>query len=359
VDLDLDDDQRAVREAFGSLFAKFSSPDDVRAAEPTDFDPRLWARLVETGAPTMAVPAAAGGGGGALLDLALVAEERGRYLAPVPLTEGAVAARLLAACGARGAVDEIAAGERVATVALHPAVDGVARLVGAGTVADLVVALDGEELVLAASTARPPARPAAAFPPGSGHRLLGAGTLADRPVVDGVGVRREVLATGAEARRRWHRAVDEWKTLTAAALAGLARGALELTVDYVRERRQFGSPIGAFQSVAHRLVDVATEVEGVRLVALETAWTADHDPARLAGAAASAFALAAETAQRTAALGLHFHGGYGFMLEYDIQLYFRRAKAWTLAYGDPEREYGVAALAFVDGLPTADHDVDA
>ena len=146
------------------------------------------------------------------------------------------------------------------------------------------------------------------------------------------------------------RAVDEWKTLTAAALTGLASAALTLAVDYVRERRQFGAPIGSFQSVAHRLVDAATEVEGARLVALETAWIAEHEPDRLPGAAASAFALAAEVAQRTTALGLHFHGGYGFMLEYDAQLYFRRAKAWALPLGDPERQYALAGFLAAEAV---------
>ena len=292
MDLDLDEDQQAVAEVYGALFAKLSSPDRVRAAEATGFDAELWGRLVDTGAPTLAVPSDVGGAGGALLDLALVAEARGRHVGSVPLIECAVAARLLAANERGQAVAAVASGESIATLALHPAVDGVARLVPAGAVADLVIALDGEELVAV------PGGPGRAAHSTAGSRSLGAETVADRVLRgDGMG-RRDVLATGAAARRSWERAVDEWKTLTAASLAGLASAALVLAVDYVRERRQFGAPIGSFQSVAHRLVDAATEVEGARLVAFETAWIADHEPERLPGAAASAFALAAEVAQR-------------------------------------------------------------
>ena len=147
-----------------------------------------------------------------------------------------------------------------------------------------------------------------------------------------------MVATGAGARRAWAVAVDEWRVLTAALLAGAGEGALGLAVAYVCERRQFGVPIGSFQTVAHRLADVAVGLVGAQLLAREAAWAADHAPADLGMLAAMAFSHAVRAAQHAARDSLHFHGGYGFMLEYDVQLYFRRVKAWALVLGDPALE---------------------
>jgi alkylation response protein AidB-like acyl-CoA dehydrogenase len=267
------------------------------------------------------------GGGGRLLDLTLAVEQQGRRLAPAPVVETAVAARLFARLGRADLLARVAAGE-IATAALHPSVDGTCALVPAGAVAALVVALTGDDLVVAEGVP-PPLAP-----------NLGSAPLATRRVGDG-----EILLSGDDARAAWSRAVDEWRVLTAALLVGAGSAALGIGVDYVRERRQFDAPIGSFQAVAHRLADAATDLEGARLVAYEAAWRADGMDA--AGASASlAFAVAAEAAQRAAAESLHFHGGYGFMLEYDVQLYFRRVKAWTLVLGDPSTELArVASLA--------------
>ena len=125
--------------------------------------------------------------------------------------------------------------------------------------------------------------------------------------------------------------------LTAGALVGLAGAALELGVEYAKQRQQFGVPIGSFQALAHRLADVATAVEGAQLLAREAAWAADEGEADAVALARMAFLFAARAAQDTTAAALHVHGGYGFTLEYDVQLYLRRAKAWPLALGDPRR----------------------
>jgi alkylation response protein AidB-like acyl-CoA dehydrogenase len=202
--------------------------------------------------------------------------------------------------------------------------------VPAGAVADEVVVLDGDGLRLVALTddAR---RPVA---------NLGSSPLAvcwfetEGERVDG----GRVLASGAAARAEHARAVDEWRVLTAAALVGLAQGALDLAVAHVCTRQQFGVPIGSFQAVQHRLADLVTDLDGARLLVWEAAWAADADSQRAAELAAMAFVWAASTATRVATESLHFHGGYGFTLEHDIQLFFRRAKAWPLALDDPDRE---------------------
>jgi alkylation response protein AidB-like acyl-CoA dehydrogenase len=159
--------------------------------------------------------------------------------------------------------------------------------------------------------------------------------IADRRVDDGV----LVLARGDAERRAHRRAVARWQVLTAAALAGIAGRALEIGVEYVQQRRAFGVLVASFQTIQHRLADDAAASEGARLLALKAAWAHDEGRPSAERLATAAFLFAAETAFRTASESLHFHGGYGFTLEYDIQLYFRRAKAWPLLAGDRAAAY--------------------
>ncbi len=329
VDLSLSDEQEQLVESFHAFFAKECPPSVVRAAEDAGgFDRALWDAFGALGGPTMGVDASDGGGGASLLDLELVAERHGAFLAPIPLVEGLVAGRLLAAGGAsvRPVLDRLTDDPpSVATVAVQPARDGLAHLVPAGAVATVVVGLDDDELVVVET--EPPALHSV--------RNLGDGALADRSLR---AESRAVVARGADAHELHEQAVDEWRVLVAAALVGLAGSALGLGVEYAKARHQFGVPIGSFQSIAHGLADVATMVDGAQLLVREAAWAADESEADARALARMAFLFAAWSAQRTTAVALHVHGGYGFTLEYDIQLYHRRAKAWPLLLGDPRRQ---------------------
>jgi alkylation response protein AidB-like acyl-CoA dehydrogenase len=348
VDLSLSEEQEQLVEAFRVFFAKECPPAVVRDAEAEGgFAPSLWDAVSALGGPAMGVPADAGGGGAGLLDLELAAERAGAALAPVPLVDGWVAARLLAACGdaGRAALARVAEDRPpVAVVALSPARDGVARMVPGGAVAAVVVGLDDDELAVVAGA------PDASAP----RHDLGGTAVADRSLRVGT---RAVLAGGADARARHGRAVDEWRVLTAGALVGLAGAALEIGVEYAKQRQQFGVPIGSFQALAHRLADVATAVDGAQLLVREAAWAADEGEPDAVALAHMAFLFATRAAQDTTAAALHVHGGYGFTLEYDIQLYLRRAKAWPLALGDPRR----GALHLADALfgPVEPAPVDA
>src|SRR3954468_13546928 len=149
MDLRPSDEQQQLVEAFEDLYKDASSPDRVRTAEPLGHLSELWDRLVATGAIEMAVPEAAGGGGAPLLDLALVAEQHGRFVAPAPLIEVQVAARLLSRLpAAESTLREVLAGQRLVTLAVRPARDGVATLVPAGAVADAALILDDDPLGL-------------------------------------------------------------------------------------------------------------------------------------------------------------------------------------------------------------------
>jgi alkylation response protein AidB-like acyl-CoA dehydrogenase len=330
--LGLTDDQLAIKEVFAGFFGKESTSAVVRAAEPGGFDANLWRRVRETGAPGMGLAESAGGGGAELSDLAVVAEEFGRGIAPVPLVDHQVAARALAAHG--HATAEVVDGETIAALALRPAVDGVWRLVPAGAVAGVVIGLEGDELVAVTAEAT-----------ASAPRNHAAQPVADRSTA---GV-RTVLASGADARDAFERAVSEWKTLTAAALVGIGDEALRIALDYVRTRIQFGRPIGAFQAVQQGLADLPILVDGGRLLAHKAAWAGDretvgnidvddNDITDFNALAGMAFVFNADGAAHATDRALHFHGGYGFAEEYDIQLFYRRARGWALVYDDPARE---------------------
>jgi alkylation response protein AidB-like acyl-CoA dehydrogenase len=327
MNLGLSDEQHAVREAFAEMFAKEATVERVRASEPLGFDAALADLMTTTGALGIGVPETAGGGGGGLLELALIAEEAGRRLAPVQLAEPAAAARLLAGVGDDSLLVDALNGRRLVTLApsSRPLGD---QLLPDGAVADVVITLEGDTL---AAVDRPAAvRPVANF-----------GSL---PVArwNNTGAGRSI-ASGTEARRAYERARDDVRVLRAALLLGLAREAIDLGAGYARERHAFGVPIGTYQAVAHPLADALVNVDGGQLLAWKACWALDAAEPTGPALASMAIAFAARTAWDAAQHSLHIHGGYGFTLEYDIQLYYRRAKAWATVFSDPTRELQVVA----------------
>ncbi|MGY1772001.1 acyl-CoA dehydrogenase family protein [Blastococcus sp. SYSU D00813] len=342
MDLSLSADQADLRESVAELFAKEASPERVRAAEGTGHDAALWRVLVQSGVPTMGVAEELGGGGATVADLVVVAVEAGRRVAPVELPGAWAAAHLLAGSAeGRELLAAVGEGSVVPALAPRPLRGGSGGPVPGAAAAGVVVALDGDELV---ALSRPEGTAAPLLP------NLGSAALAE--VTTATWSRRRVLATGDEARRAHADAVSLWRLLTAAALEGLRQEALRIGVDYVKERHAFGVPIAWFQTVQHRLADVATAGDGAELLVHEAAWARDTGDARAAALARMALLLAAEVAQETAAASLHFHGGYGYTLEYDVQLYYRRAKAWPLALGAPRHELrALAADLFTAPAP--------
>jgi alkylation response protein AidB-like acyl-CoA dehydrogenase len=323
VDLTLTDEQELIRDSVARLLAKLSGPEQVRAAEATGFDPALWDALVTMGIPAMTLPEAVGGGGSTLAALGIALEECGAALATVPVVEVAVAGRALAALGQDARATEVAEG---AVVVASPRPGGT-LVPGAGAASSALV-LEDDTLAVHDQSREVGVEPWPVPP------ALSALAAADVPA----DAWKVVLATGDEAIAAHARLADEWRALTAAWLVGLAQRALDLGVQYATERRQFGVPIGSFQALQHQLADVATDLEGARLVARKALWALDNGEPEAAAFPAMAFALAAQAAQRAGAVSLHVHGGYGFMEEYDVQLYFRRAKATRLLAGDPRHD---------------------
>ena len=351
MDFSSTEEQLVLATVFGQLFAKESSMERVRAAELAGgFDVALWRSFLELGGPAIAARAEAGGGGADLRHLGVVVELCGRWLAPVPIVESFVTARLLGRLGAVAApcLERVVAGD-IVTIALRPWLPGVVEVVPAGAVSRGVVGLDGDELVwLLLSDDR---GTAVANHGSAPLRLLSANDADERLV----------LCESTEALAAFGEAVQDWKILTAGALVGLAQSALELGAEYAKTREQFGGAIGRFQAIAHPLADGLAAIDGARLLCLEAQWATDDGNPRAGALASMAFAFAAETASRVVAHALHVHGGYGLTIEYDIQLYQRRAKAWALVAGDPRLEYqrvadelfGAASLPDVIGAGIA------
>jgi alkylation response protein AidB-like acyl-CoA dehydrogenase len=327
-DFSLDEDQQAVDDMFGSFFERESPPERVREAEtatPPGFDAQLWKQLGEMRVVAMAVPAASGGDGAGHVELALLAEKWGRHLGPAPLAEPIVAARLLARLadsnpGAATALGRALDGE-LFTLALQPAGRGP-LLVPNGAVADAIVAVHGDDLIVC----RPDPAPAAV--PNQGYTPLA--------WVDPLSHGPEVVASGPEVATAATAARRDWQLIMAAALTGMADGAQAIAVQHAKDRIAFGVPIGSFQAVAHPLVDVAMNVETSRRLVRKAAWWADEDDASHRELIPMAYHHAEHTAVHGTTVAVHTLGGVGFTVESDVQLYFRRAKGWTLVAGDPQ-----------------------
>ena len=361
MDLEFSDEQEMLRQMVAGLLDQHSPLTKVRELEddPTGFDPALWSQLRDLDLVGLLLPEEAGGSGQSMLEGVVVYEELGRTLAPTPHFVSAVmTGGLLAAVGGQDELlAAIASGEKVATVAwLEPdgafkprgvqarfadgTITGVKRHVAYAGAADVLVVLarTGDE-----------ADDVAAFlvdPKGEGVTLTQQFTIASDTQyrVDLDGAAAEPVA-GADWAA-WNGVLLDGAILQAAAAVGAARYALDITVQYAKDRHQFGKPIGAFQSISHYLADAVTRVDGATELVHEAAW------ARSMGRSVDQLAPMAKlfadaTFREVTATAQQIWGGVGFTLEYDIQLYFRRAKAWQLNWWDPRHLEELVAEAIL------------
>jgi alkylation response protein AidB-like acyl-CoA dehydrogenase len=327
LDYSLSDDHIDLQSAYRQFFTTHCPIETVWAAEASGFDKNLWERLCATGATTMAVPEAAGGDGATLVDLSLVGEELGRTLAPVPWIDHVCAARLLAQFG--GVDSEVLGGQQI--VALDVQATSGPRLVGAAAVADLVVTLDGDEVVLLRFGSRP-------------ARVDNIGRLPMAWVDPADADSRAVLAGGPDAVQVYRRAVHEWRLLTAAALVGLVEQTMTIAAEFAKTRYTLGVPIATLQAIAHPLANIAIAVHGGRNLVRRAAWFCDNEPAERPELAPAAYVFMAEEAARAATMAVHVQGGLGVSAEAASAAYLLRARGWPLAGGDP----GVAAKEVAD-----------
>ena len=148
-------------------------------------------------------------------------------------------------------------------------------------------------------------------------------------------------------------ALDRIAVALAAELTGVAQRTMEMAVEYARDRKQFGRPIGAYQAVSHRCAQMLLETEGARSASYYAAWTADAETESLPAAASMAKAYASDAAWRVAASSLQVHGGIGFTWEHDLHFFLKRAKAGGILYGSAgEHRDRVAELRGLAAEPT-------
>jgi alkylation response protein AidB-like acyl-CoA dehydrogenase len=300
---ELSDDQREIQRTARELLAERASWERVRAAaEAADYDAALWRELAGLGWAGIAVGEEHGGQGLGVVDLCVLLEELGAACAPVPLLGSALAALAIEAAGSAEQRERwlpaLASGE--ARGALGTAADLVPDAGGA----DVVVVLDGDAAALV-----PGDRVTAvtAIDPTRRHGRVSAGDGEPMPGDAEAALARALVAVSAE-------------------LTGTCRRALEMTLAYVKERRQFGVAVGAFQAVQHRAAQMLLDTEGARAATLFAAWTADAEPERLPMSAAMAKAWASDAARDVAAAAIQLHGGIGFTWEADVHWLFKRAQ---------------------------------
>lgn len=346
------DEAKALRDAVRGLLVKRS---DVRAAveTPLGYDDKLWSVLCEQiGVAALAIPQEYGGAGASLAEVCVVQHELGRTLTPSPMLGSPVLAALAVLATGRPEVCErllpgIADGSRVAAVAWSGAdgdwavgtpaltvhggrLSGSAHYVLDGAVADVLLAVarddDGPGLYeVDLEDAGLRRRDAGALDPTRGLASVEAADVPARRL--DTGGYAPALATVR----------DRVLVALAAEQVGAAERALELTVGYSTQRRQFGRPIGSFQALKHRMADAFVRLEAARSACHAAMLSARDGTPEAAADAAVAKVVCSEALQHVAAEMIQLHGGIAITWEHDAHLYFKRAHGSAELFGTPQR----------------------
>ncbi len=323
MDFGLTEDQRVIQRTARELLAERAKPERVREhAEAGTMDAELWRELCELGWPGIAVPEENGGQGLGRIELSILCEELGRALAPVPFLPTVLAATLIEQDGTAEQRERwlpgLASGETIG--ALATALDGTAELAIGGADAGVFVLVeeDGSGRLVAAEDAEvtpvpsiDPTRSAARVSAGDAGEALGDGGAC-------AGIGRALVAISSE-------------------LVGVCDRTLEMTVAYVKDRKQFGVPVGSYQAVSHRCAQMLLETEKARSTTAFAAWAADSEPSQLAEAAAMAKAAASDAGREVTASAIQAHGGIGFTWEADVHWLYKRAQIDAHLLGGAKR----------------------
>lgn len=336
MDLEFTDEQHLLRETVRGVCARHAGLDAVRQLEddPVGYPEKLWTQLAELGLLYTDL---------SMIDLAIIHEEFGRSLAPSPAFASVImSGAVLEAAGEESWRIKVESGESVVVTAwLEPdrgfGPDGVqARLEGGrvtGVKRHVPFAAAADRLLVLARTGDDRIAAALVDPKGDGVTLTQQFTIGSDAQyrVDFDRAPAEVIAD--DVWPHWHDAMLDGLVLLAAQAAGGARHALDITVQYSKDRFQFDKPLGAFQAIAHYLSDAVTALDGAELLVWEAAW-ARSEGRSIAKLAPMAKLFACSTYRDITAMAQQVFGGVGFTVEYDIQLYFRRAKQLQLGWWD-------------------------
>ena len=313
---DFNDEQRAIREAANGLLQQRSPVGRIaEAVEAGADDEALWQEMTELGWAGIALPEELDGQGLAMVELCLLLEEQGATLSRTPLLPSACAGRLLLHGG-----DDAQRERWLPKLATGQARAGFGRMVNgdvlvAGASGADVVTLSSECTGLLLELGDEPLEPFETIDP-----LRSYGHTAPRGQVLGGDVPR---------------GMQEAAICVAAELLGVARFCLETTVEYVKDRRQFGVPVGSFQAIGHKCAEMLYGVESARAAVYYAAWAADAAPEQLPEAASIAKYVASGGAVAVAGAAIQAHGGVGFTWEANLHWWFKRAQVDAQLLGGP------------------------
>jgi alkylation response protein AidB-like acyl-CoA dehydrogenase len=308
MNFDFTEDQHEIKKTARELLGSRSSFSKVReAAEGKAYDDGLWTELVALGWPGIAIAEEHGGQGLGAVELAILSEELGYAMAASPFLSTVTAAE---AIGAAGSTEQQAAWlPGLATGEITGALGSAGGLVGDADAAAVIV-LIGED-----GTARLLARADADVTPVDSIDPTRRAARVSAPPTRG-----EALGGDSAA------GIDRATVAVAAELVGVSQRALEMTLAYVKERKQFDTPVGAYQAVSHKCAQMLKDTEGARSATYFAAWAADAEPERLPEASSLAKAAASDGGRDVTASAIQAHGGIGFTWEADVHWLYKRAQ---------------------------------
>ncbi len=374
MDLEFTDEQEMLRETVRGVCSSYASLATVREVEddPIGYPLELWKQLGALDLIGLMIPSEYGGSEMSLLDGVVVYEELGRALAPSPHFASAVmSAGVLQRAGSdeqrREWLPKVAAGDGILCPAwLEPHHSFGPRGVAA------TATVDGDEVVLDGVKWHVPFAAAATrlvvlARTGTGDADLdlflvdpkASGVTLTQQMTIGSDTQYQVELSGVRvpAASRIGAAGTGWATWSETMLDGIvllgayamggARYAFDITLQYAKDRHQFDKPLGAFQAIAHYLADASTTVEGGTILVHEAAWSRDNGRP-IDALAPMAKLFACKTFRDVTAMAQQVFGGVGFTNEYDIQLYFRRAKQLQISWWDDRYLEELVAAATLD-----------
>ena len=360
------EDQDLLRQEARKYLDEQCPMEDVRRImrTPEGYSREQWKQLGELGWLGLTIPEEFGGAGLDWIDLLVILEETGRSLFPSPLVSTTLAASAILAFGSdeqkRRWLPGIADGSRIGTLAILEesdyqapagielrgtregegfALQGVKSFVSDAAQANLLVVAfrsgDGEEdLSLAVVDGDAPGLRAETFPTLDETKRLGTVRF------DGVRVAGDdVLGEPGKAWPAISQLCDRGAVAVTAELIGAAEAAHALTVQYAKDRIQFGSPIGRFQGVKHPLAEMYLQLESSKSLLYYAAWALEETPDEVPRQVSLAKAYASEAFIRIGIDAIQFHGAYGMTEDCDAQLYFRRSKWVRPMFGDADHHY--------------------
>jgi alkylation response protein AidB-like acyl-CoA dehydrogenase len=342
MDFGLTDDQREIQRTARELLAERAGAGGFSSfrehAEARTSDEALWKELCELGWPGIAIAEEHGGQGLGQIELSILCEELGRSLAPVPFLPSAMAATVIQEDGSEAQrtrwLPGLASGETIGALGAISS-DGVAGLVLGGGEADVFVLIDEDGAGRIVAREEADVTPVDAIDPTRSAARVVAPDDAGEPVGDGgacAGLGRALVSVSSE-------------------LVGVCDRALEMTVEYVKDRKQFGVPVGSYQAVSHRCAQMLLDTEKARSTAAFAAWTADAGEGgehSLAEAAAMAKASASSAGREVTASAIQAHGGIGFTWEADVHWLYKRAQIDAALLGGAKRHRARLAAILAD-----------